>query len=114
MARIGKKLRNLEGGRVAFMCPGCGMMHFVVVDGSRGWTWNGDGDRPTITPSVLVRTGHFVEPQGKHCDQSGDPDWPCDCLRCHSFVEAGRIRFLGDCTHTLAGQTVDLPDAPGA
>jgi len=29
---------------------------------------------------------------------------------CHSFVTDGRIQFLGDCTHTLAGQTVDLPD----
>jgi hypothetical protein len=22
----------------------------------------------------------------------------------------GRIQFLGDCTHALAGQTVDLPE----
>ena len=29
---------------------------------------------------------------------------------CHSFVTDGRIQFLGDCTHKLAGQTVDLPD----
>ena len=26
-----------------------------------------------------------------------------------SYVEAGRIRFLDDCTHALAGKTVDLP-----
>jgi hypothetical protein len=30
--------------------------------------------------------------------------------RCHSFVEAGRIRFLNDCWHDLKNQTVDLPD----
>lgn len=29
---------------------------------------------------------------------------------CHSFVTEGRIQFLGDCTHALANQTVDLPD----
>jgi hypothetical protein len=29
---------------------------------------------------------------------------------CHSFVTDGRIQFLSDCTHELAGQTVDLPD----
>ena len=29
---------------------------------------------------------------------------------CHSFVTNGRIQYLGDCTHKLAGQTVDLPD----
>lgn len=31
---------------------------------------------------------------------------------CHSFVRAGKIEFLGDCTHALAGQTVALPDWP--
>ena len=31
---------------------------------------------------------------------------------CHSFVTDGRIQFLGDCTHSLAGQTVDLPEFP--
>lgn len=29
---------------------------------------------------------------------------------CHSFIRDGRIEFLSDCTHALAGQTVDLPD----
>lgn len=28
---------------------------------------------------------------------------------CHSFVRDGQIEFLGDCTHSLAGQTVPLP-----
>ena len=28
---------------------------------------------------------------------------------CHSFVNNGRIQFLLDCTHHLAGQTVNLP-----
>ena len=31
---------------------------------------------------------------------------------CHSFVTDGRIQFLADCTHALAGQTVDLPEWP--
>ncbi|MHC8396108.1 hypothetical protein ACYZT8_21075 [Pseudomonas sp. LB3P93] len=32
-----------------------------------------------------------------------------DCV-CHSFVIDGCIQFLGDCTHELASQTVDLPE----
>ena len=28
--------------------------------------------------------------------------------RCHSFVTNGEIRFIGDCTHELAGKTVNL------
>jgi hypothetical protein len=97
MALIGKKLRGLEGGKVAFHCPGCDTLHPVVVDGPHAWTYNGDPDAPTFSPSVLVRFG-------------GEPD----SARCHSFVESGRIRFLSDCTHDLAGQTVDLPDLEGA
>ena len=30
--------------------------------------------------------------------------------RGHSYVTDGRIQYLSDCTHPLAGQTVDLPD----
>lgn len=32
--------------------------------------------------------------------------------RCHSFVRAGMIEFLSDCTHALRGQTVSIPDWP--
>jgi len=35
-------------------------------------------------------------------------DFPA--ARCHSIVTDGKIAFLTDCFHTLAGQTVDLPD----
>jgi hypothetical protein len=31
-------------------------------------------------------------------------------VRCHSFVRAGMIEFLSDCTHELAGKTVPIPD----
>lgn len=37
---------------------------------------------------------------------NGDP--PVE-KRCHSWVTEGRIEFLADCTHSMAGQTVDLP-----
>ncbi len=40
--------------------------------------------------------------------------WWCrwKCVRCHTFITDGRIQFLGDCSHKLAGQTVDLPAWP--
>ncbi|WPY93145.1 DUF6527 family protein [Limimaricola variabilis] len=97
--QLGSKLRGLQGGRVGFMCPGCGTMHVVTIDGDRPphWDWNGDADAPTFQPSVLVTMP--------------DPDRPGVNLSiCHSFVRDGRIQFLGDSTHALAGQTVDLPD----
>jgi hypothetical protein len=30
--------------------------------------------------------------------------------RCHLFVRDGRIEFLSDCHHELAGKTVEIPD----
>jgi hypothetical protein len=86
-----------------FDCPGCGMSHGPVIQKGDGpspvWSWNGSLDRPTFTPSIRVqwtRRASIVEPQA-------------ECV-CHSFVTDGRIEFLGDCTHALAGQTVDLPE----
>lgn len=66
------------------------------------WTFNGNYDRPTLSPSILAR-GALIprqEPPG---------DWDGNAV-CHSFVTDGRIQFLGDCTHALAGQTVELAD----
>lgn len=92
-------------------------MHGITVSGSQAWGWNGDVDKPTFTPSVLVRSGHYAshaKPED-HCwckHNAEHPDDPISfkCGICHSFVTAGRIQFLNDCTHELAGQTVDLPD----
>lgn len=89
------------GRRVSFWCPGCNDAHQVVVESPTGWGFNGDLEYPTFTPSVLVRYGHLPDggPMGT------DPI-------CHSFVTDGRIQFLGDCTHALAGQNVALPPWP--
>ena len=90
---MGDANRGPRGGKVyLFHCPGCGNSHpFEVECAERGWTWNGSMDRPTFTPSLLCNPGL---PEN----------------RCHSFVTDGRIQFLSDCHHALAGQTVDLPD----
>ena len=37
--------------------------------------------------------------------------WCAGCGETH-HIRAGRMQFLGDCTHALAGQTIDLPDLP--
>jgi hypothetical protein len=131
MSALGSKLRQLEGGRVAFWCPGCGEAHQVttLVIGARGhenvgpcWGFNGNGDAPTFTPSILVRAVR-VEGGDDEIDRILDTyKLPEDRERmladkrintvCHSFVTDGRIQFLGDCTHALSGQTVDLPEWP--
>lgn len=111
-------LRSVQGGGLMFWCPGCNQSHMVTVGEGAGprWGWNGDVERPTFTPSILVRQGHYVpgQPPGDGCycnwehkDQEEFADLKCGI--CHSFVTDGRIQFLDDCTHALAGQTVDLP-----
>lgn len=105
-----------------FHCPGCNEVHSVWVvpynAGGPAWTFNGDIDRPTFSPSLLVRAGHYA-PQFKHGDdcwctwKAKDPEknkTSFGCYICHSFIRDGKIQFLTDCTHALAGQTVDIPD----
>ena len=80
-----------------FECPGCKMPHSVNVNTDRRpcWTFNGDMQMPTFKPSILVRWEYGYPPIDH---------------RCHSFIQDGHILFLNDCTHTLAGQRVPIPD----
>lgn len=92
---------------LTFKCPGCETLHQIIVAGSdRAWGWNGSHERPTITPSVLCWLEH-------RADEDEEERKYVDSRRCHSFVRDGRIEFLGDCGHKLAGQTVDLPELEG-
>lgn len=103
MGQLSALLRDAEGGRLMFWCPGCDCAHAIAHGDGPGprWGWNGEAERPTFTPSVLVRY------DGADAGQDGAPP-----AVCHSFVTDGRIQFLSDCTHALAGQTVDLPAWP--
>lgn len=75
------------------------------------WGFNGDLERPTFTPSLLLRYDRHEPPVtvSNMAEWERQP-WPQKVVPyvCHSFINAGRIQFLGDCTHELAGQTVDL------
>lgn len=88
-------LRTVRGGGLLFHCPGCDRKHMVTTEPGSAlgcWTFNGDYDRPTFRPSLVVRgTGTL----------------------CHSFVTDGQIEFLSDSQHALAGQTVALRPAAG-
>ena len=79
--------------------------HFIYDKETVGynlcWEFNGDFEKPTVRASVLVWCYEFNSVTGKH-------DIEVD--RCHSFITDGMIEFLGDCQHSLAGQTVELPE----
>lgn len=109
MGAFGSKLRRLSGDQVAFWCPGCETVHALTVGEGKSprWGFNQSGDQPTFTPSVLV-----TYPANPNAEDDF-AEWRVE-RRCHSFVTLGRIEFLADSTHNLAGQTVDLPDFPPA
>lgn len=82
-----------EASHVSLNFPGPSgwMMLPVILRGQRSgtncWSWNGDTEKPTLKPSILS-TNHV--------------------MRCHTWVNDGRAQFLADCSHELAGQTLDM------
>lgn len=80
-------------------CPGCGSMHvYYIVEFNTPpnptWVFNGNFEKPTFMPSMLVRWS-YGDPPVKHV--------------CHYNITDGMIKFHTDCTHKLVGQTVPLP-----
>lgn len=71
-----------------YFCPGCKYVHAI---GKAVHSFNGDFDKPTFTPSVLLSN-----PQEVH--------------RCHAIITDGNIQFQDDCWHDLKSQTVPLPE----
>lgn len=86
------KLRKYEGRNgesgFTFYCPGC-KHHHAFPNGSH-WSFNGDLGNPTFDPSLLN-----TFPGGEIC---------------HLHVKEGKIDFAADCTHELAGKTVEMED----
>ncbi|AKG21238.1 DUF6527 family protein [Calothrix sp. 336/3] len=82
-----------------FHCPGCNNPHAVFIQPHKSpngasWSFNGDLTAPTFSPSLIQRieyTDGRVE-------------------ICHLFVKNGKLEFLNDCTHSMAGITVEMPD----
>jgi hypothetical protein len=86
-------------------CPGCKCGHAV----NNTWTFNGDLEKPTFSPSILVKGTKDITDDEHAIIMRGEKFDPIRTV-CHSFVTDGKIQFLSDCTHGLAGQTVDLEE----
>lgn len=92
---------------LAFVCPGCALdgssgLHMLPVnttEHSPAWTFDGNLEAPTLSPSILT-----------HHETSDTDSRPT--FVCHSFLRAGVFEYLSDCTHALAGQHVPMPDLP--
>lgn len=108
MGQVSPYLRITQDG-YAHWCPGCEEMHPLP----RTWSFNGDVNKPTFAPSFRHQgvkrefvdhrwTGEWIR------DAAGDPVAFC----CHYQLIDGVLNFCGDCTHSLAGQSVPLPELP--
>ena len=78
-----RRLRLCPGGSRTgshhfwFWCPGCEEAHQFEVP---RWGFNGDFERPSFSPSLLLRR------PGLHC---------------HLFLREGQLQFLGDWTQLI-------------
>lgn len=122
MGLISKILRKTTTGFI-WWCPGCKQSHGINVGQSSGpnWSWNNDPEKPSFSPSVLVRGTRqdLTDEEEVQFDKDAETltreqllEHPVYSFRCHSFVENGHMRFLSDCTHELANQTVPIPHWP--
>lgn len=86
-----------------FYCPGCKENHGFKTTPSPGpqWTFNGDCEKPTVRPSILTRFGKGDGVDGIENYRN---------MVCHIFITDGKIQYLSDCTHELAGQTIEMED----
>ena len=94
MAKFRKVPESETIDQLQFNCPGCKDLHAVNTT----WSFNGDFEKPTVNPSVLVTWKYWSANNGFINNI------------CHSYIKDGMIQFLDDCTHELKGQTVELPD----
>lgn len=118
MRRLSAVLGQFANGELAWWCPGCQRAHHVNLrEGSEhpSWTWDGDVERPTLSPSVRHFYDRYVrDTDGKVVtDTAGKPVRGEQVTTCHYFITAGQIRYCGDCQHALNGQAVPLPPLPG-
>lgn len=88
-----------------FYCEGCQQHHGV----NDKWDFNGDFEKPTFSPSILVRGTIPITDEEYERIMNGEKIEPSPFV-CHSFVRDGQIQYLNDCTHFLAGKTVELEE----
>lgn len=123
MSLLSPILRDGSDNRLTWWCPGCDGPHQISTGEGAGprWGWNGNAEKPTFTPSVLV-TGTGLTARGQAeadawfaaGNPSPAPKFDTAATVCHCFVVDGQMQMLGDCTHALAGQTVPIPPWPVA
>lgn len=92
------KLIDYGDGRYTFYCPGCGHHHIYYTRNENplpNWTFNGNMESPTFSPSLLNRWGKYVPGYENKIKGGGI---------CHLNVTNGKIDYYDDCTHEYKGR----------
>lgn len=88
-ALVGVVTDEGKGPYPYFWCIACEEAH----GGLPGWTWDGNQEAPSISPSYRVNYG----------DRKPE---------CHVTVTAGKLQYHGDSKHALAGQLIAMEPIP--
>jgi hypothetical protein len=88
------KVLPVDDGHHAY-CSGCKQDHLIP----NTWQFNGNLEKPTFSPSLLIRYQNYNHVQDKDIS-----------FVCHSFITDGEWRYCSDSTHELAGQTVEMEE----
>lgn len=90
---------------ISHWCPACEEVHVFTLHNSNGphWSWDGNVDAPSFTPSMLIRVN---TPDLPHYQPNAASSV------CHYILTAGIINYCADSTHAMSGQSVPLPDLP--
>lgn len=84
-----------------FYCPGCKHAHAFHMDGDANvrpmWSFDGDLDKPSVTPSLRVFTSQPQE-DGTLVEKT----------LCHLVLTKGILNFQSDCPHALRNQNVPM------
>lgn len=108
MNQVSPKLRRSQNGYMHY-CPACDELHPLP----NSWTFNGNLNKPTFTPSFKHEGLKCVFVEGKWTgewqrDQAGNPIK----FVCHYILTDGILNYCGDCTHALSNMKVELPNLP--
>lgn len=107
---------KISEGMAKYWCPGCNSHHIIPVQPIHYkviWDWNGSVESPTFQPSVLIYPSDAIA-EDVEIPTDLTPEWleqhKIRTPRCHHFIVDGKIQYLADCDHSLAGQTIEMSE----
>lgn len=84
----------VEDGMMRYYCPGCNRCHTIPIapDGTEEpWDFNDNLEKPTVLPAIVIEDGDGTKV-------------------CQHFITDGKISYLENSKHALAGHVVEMKD----